>query len=588
MFKGEEMTDLQKLQKQITTLENRLRQKEKEIYSIQRIGKALSSTLHLDELLALIMQEINTLMNADRSTLYVADHERQEIWSKIALKAEVKEIRQQFGKGISGVVAATGQTINIPDAYNDERFDPSTDKRTGYRTRSILCMPVWEPLSQGEQRQIIGVVQLLNKADGHFTAEDEALLEALASQVAISIANARLYHRLEKKFSEIDLLYDFEQLLNSIHDLPATLQKVLGRTVEHLQAQQALAYFPAGGRHIFVATDHEGRSSFEAAAGVSAEWLQCTREPSAEALQRQQDLLVDYFRLPQAVNWEQGAQLISPIEIDKDNCGFLMACGVQTGQMQHFADERRILELIAQKIARAHELHTLRESLLKQERLSAIGQMMSTVVHDIRGPVNTIYGFVDLMEDPSTDAQERREFAGIIREEINSTMNMITEVLDFAKGKTNILPRKVSARDVLDRFKPRLQQMCQKSNTRVEVKGEVARLLYADVEKLNRVFYNIAKNAIEAMGEGGRLTFSVAENPDSVTFQLTDNGPGIPDEIRERLFESFVTSGKKSGTGLGLAIVKRIVEEHHGTIEIDSQPGQGATFTIHLPVYQKN
>ncbi|HFB67979.1 MAG TPA: GAF domain-containing protein, partial [Calditrichae bacterium] len=188
-------TDVQQLQQALA-------QKEKEIYSIQRIGRALSSTLRLDELLKLIMQEITVLMDADRSTLFLVDKKRGEIWSKIALKAEVKEIRLPIGKGISGYVAQTGETINIPDAYNDPRFDPSTDKRTGYRTRSILCMPVWEPMSGGKEREIMGVIQVLNKREGHFTEEDEALLETLASQVAISIANARLYQQLEKKYRE--------------------------------------------------------------------------------------------------------------------------------------------------------------------------------------------------------------------------------------------------------------------------------------------------------------------------------------------------------------------------------------------------
>jgi len=157
----------------LQNLQARLQQKEREIYSIQKIGQALSSTLHLDELLGVIMREITHLMNADRSTLYLVDRNKQEIWSKIALKAEVKEIRQKMGVGISGYVAASGEKINIPDAYQDSRFDPTTDKRTGYHTRSILCLPVWEPAtSQQQQREVLGVIQVLNKSEGHFTAED--------------------------------------------------------------------------------------------------------------------------------------------------------------------------------------------------------------------------------------------------------------------------------------------------------------------------------------------------------------------------------------------------------------------------------
>jgi len=214
--------------------------------------------------------------------------------------------------------------------------------------------------------------------------------------------------------------------------------------------------------------------------------------------------------------------------------------------------------------------------------------MMSTVAHDIRGPVNTIYGFVDLMEDQTATDAERRDYADIIRDEIKSAMNMITEVLDFAKGKISILPRKSSVSNVVKQFKPRVEQMCRQRNTRLTFDVKDDRLIYADVEKLNRVFYNITKNALEAMGEGGEFVFQVTADDQQVMFRFSDNGPGIPREIQDRLFDSFVTSGKETGTGLGLAIVKKIVDEHRGEIEIDSREGEGATFRITLPVYQKN
>jgi len=208
------------------------------------------------------------------------------------------------------------------------------------------------------------------------------------------------------------------------------------------------------------------------------------------------------------------------------------------------------------------------------------------VVHDIRGPVNTIYGFMDLIEDTGTSPSERREFAEIIRDEIKSAMNMITEVLDFAKGKTSILPRKTSVDNLVKRFTPRLRQMCQQQNTELVCNVNSSQLIYADEEKLNRVFYNITKNALEAMGEGGKFRFEVTDDNREVAFRFSDTGPGIPRDIRHRLFDSFVTSGKESGTGLGLAIVKKIVDEHHGEIEIDSREGEGATFLIKLPVHR--
>ncbi len=568
-------------------LEQALRQKEREVYSIQRIGKALSSTLQLDELLRLIVQEITTLMNADRGTLYIVDHECGEIWSKIALKAEVKEIRQTIGKGISGVVAQTGETINIPDAYQDDRFDPTTDKKTGYRTRSILCMPVWEPLSSGPDRKIIAVLQLLNKKEGVFSKEDESLLEALASQVAISISNSQLYHRLEKKFKEIDLLYELEQMLNSVEEIPGMITRILSQTASHLQAKWVLSAYPTEEEGILSASNHRGEYFFDTLPVLPNLLTELATNPSKSILQTHWADIKDYFRLNDDMDFSSDMPvLFSPIEIDEEHRGILIALDVQIGRSQQFADEQKMLELVAQKISRAHELNSLRESLLKRERLSAIGQLMSTIVHDLRGPVNTIYGFVDLMRDEESDT-EREEYADIIRNEIQSMMNMITEVLDFAKGKTNILPRKTNVVDILKQFQPRLEQICQKNHTTLQLEIDSRRMVYVDIVKLNRVFYNITKNAMEAMGRGGQFTFRVFDQDDRVVFEFVDTGPGIPQEIQNRLVESFVTSGKESGTGLGLAIVKKIVDEHSGQIEIDSHPGEGATFRIILPEYRK-
>lgn len=578
--------ELRELKAQNRRLEKALHNRERELYSIQRIGKALSSTLHLNELLNLIMQEITTLMDADRSSLFLVDHERKQIWSKIALKAEVKEIRLPLGKGISGHVAATGETINIPDAYKDSRFDPATDKRTGYRTRSILCLPVWNPAAPGDLQKIIGVIQVLNKKQGVFTREDETLLEALAGQVAISISHAWLYDRLARKFRETDLLYEVEQLLSSEYELPDIILKILHKTVAHLQAHWVLACFPVEGQYWFLGVKEGGEERFMKHAAVSLGWTDFVQHPSPAGLRDCREECRHYFGIEESLESTTLAALVLPIRFYHQDYGVLMALGLKAAEGQDFEDERIMLELMAQMISRAQEIQQLRETALKRERLSAIGQMMSTVVHDIRGPVNTIYGFMDLIEDTSTSTSERREFAAIIRDEIKSAMNMITEVLDFAKGKTSILPRKTSVDNLMKRFTLRLRQMCQQQNTELICHVNSSQLLYADEEKLNRVFYNITKNALEAMGEGGKFHFEVTDDSREVFFRFSDTGPGIPREIRHRLFDSFVTSGKESGTGLGLAIVKKIVDEHHGEIEIDSREGEGTTFLIKLPVYR--
>ncbi|NIV13747.1 MAG: GAF domain-containing protein, partial [Aliifodinibius sp.] len=144
--------------------------------------RLINSTLDLDELLQIIVKVINRNLSADRTTLFLVDKEKGEIWSKVLLGDESLFIRQAIGKGISGHVAKTGEIINIPDAYKDPRFNPEVDKKSGFRTRSILCAPVLN-----KNAEIIGVIQTLNKENGEFNSNDVRFLQALAAHVAIAI-----------------------------------------------------------------------------------------------------------------------------------------------------------------------------------------------------------------------------------------------------------------------------------------------------------------------------------------------------------------------------------------------------------------
>jgi adenylate cyclase len=160
---------------------------------------AVSSELEIDKLLQTVVAETSHAMNAERCTLFLREEGTGELWSKVAQGEQMNEIRVPRGRGIAGHVAETGETVNIPDAYRDPRFNPEVDRRTGYRTRTILCMPV-----RNEKREVVGVMQVLNKKDGVFTGDDEQLLDALGSQAAIALENSRMFEevRYMKNYSE--------------------------------------------------------------------------------------------------------------------------------------------------------------------------------------------------------------------------------------------------------------------------------------------------------------------------------------------------------------------------------------------------
>ena len=149
---------------------------------------AISTEISLDVLLAKIMNGATELLGAERSTLFLYDDKTEELWSMVAEGAGSREIRVPAGAGIAGAVVESGEVLNIPDAYADSRFNPDVDRGTGFKTRSILCIPI-----VNARNELIGVTQVLNKLDGTFTSDDERLLRAFAAQVAVALENAELF-----------------------------------------------------------------------------------------------------------------------------------------------------------------------------------------------------------------------------------------------------------------------------------------------------------------------------------------------------------------------------------------------------------
>jgi adenylate cyclase len=171
------------------------------VAALLKATASLGQSLDLEKTLSAVMNEAQKLMQADRSTLFLVSDNGKELWSKVA-KADGKtlmDLQIPIDRGIAGYVASTCQTLNITNAYEDPRFDPSVDEQTGYCTRTILCMPVY---SSGGT--LIGVTQLINKQQGTFTPSDEEFMRAFNIQAGIALENAQLFERvlLEKQYQK--------------------------------------------------------------------------------------------------------------------------------------------------------------------------------------------------------------------------------------------------------------------------------------------------------------------------------------------------------------------------------------------------
>ena len=151
---------------------------------------SVARTLDLDTLFVQVVDKISKVLKAERSTLFLIDHDTRELWSKVAQQAELTEIRIPITQGLAGYVTKTGETLNIEDAYRDSRFLSAVDEKTGFKTKRVLCAPVIN-----RKGKIIGVIEVINKKRGYFDKEDENLLQALSSQLSVALENAQLHER---------------------------------------------------------------------------------------------------------------------------------------------------------------------------------------------------------------------------------------------------------------------------------------------------------------------------------------------------------------------------------------------------------
>ncbi len=219
--------------------------------SLVEASKLLNSTLELDPLLKLILQVAAENTRADRGTIYLVDRHRNEIWSRVAQGEQMIEIRLPMTQGIAGHVASTGEIVSLENVYDDPRFDRSTDLRTGYQTKTMLCMPL-----RNKERDIIGVFQILNKKNGAFNQQDAVFLDALSTHAAIALENARLYQEaLEKKRleGEVSVAREIQQRL-----LPAKMPEFRGFEF----AAKNIPTFKVGGDYYDFLMLPDGRLAF--------------------------------------------------------------------------------------------------------------------------------------------------------------------------------------------------------------------------------------------------------------------------------------------------------------------------------------
>lgn len=247
------------------------------------------------------------------------------------------------------------------------------------------------------------------------------------------------------------------------------------------------------------------------------------------------------------------------------------------------SEDLEILEALADQASVAIENARLSEQRVMTERLSAVGRMVSSIVHDLNGPITGIQASLHLIRrDPA--GPRAGELLDLIGEEAARMVGMTREVLDYCRGRIEVRAEPIPLRLFLGRVARAVSAEMNARSIRVLVAIREDVTMMLDTERMERVFRNFLRNAAEAMPEGGEVRIGGAVAGDRLVISIADTGCGMSEEVRQRAFEPFYTSGKEGGSGLGMAIAASIISAHGGAVEIDSTPGQGTTIRVLLPL----
>jgi PAS domain S-box-containing protein len=539
----------------------------KDSQTILEVARKMTATMVLDDLLRLILNSLEDVLRAERSTLFLYDADKHELYSKIAGQVK-EEIRFPANKGIAGTAAMERRTINISDAYADPRFNPDVDRQTGYRTRCILTVPLL-----GLENQLVGVVQVLNKIEGVFNQYDKWLAETLAAQAGVALQRARLMeHYLEKKKMESRLAAakQIQSFFENSYDL---MQQC---TVEGLFAVSNRAWREALGYNEVEVT------GMPVLAIVHPDYHARYKEAVQRALEG-----ASVRNLETVFVTKSGTTLV----VDGT-----MYCGFEDGQ-----------PMLVWGIFRDISVRKQAEAALEQARLAAEdasrakSDFLANMSHEIRTPLNGIIGLTALAME--TDHwPELREYLDRIQFSGEALLSLINDILDFSKIEARKLELETipfslqdTLGDTLALMAPRADKKEKGLELACDVGSDVPDNLMGDPNRLRQIIVNLIGNALK-FTEQGEVVVTVERwngemptpEPDRQTavnlhVAVRDTGIGIPKDKIGKLFQKFTqvdasTTRKYGGTGLGLSIAQQLVELMGGRIWIASEAGKGSVF----------
>lgn len=586
-----------------------------ELETLREIGIATTGTLDLPAVLRRVLGEISRVVPYEQGMVTLHVPERGTLRIEAGTGSVVEPLvgtEMAVGQSLNGYVFTEGETVCVDDFWSSEEWLARSYRVSVQRDalRSILCAP----LRIGGQS--IGTIYLAHGKRALYQAEDIRRIERFTNQVAVAVANARLFEQVRRQIdelralnSELETMHEIGLAVGASLDPAVVLPRVLTEIRQIIPAESGyVTLLEPGGEVLRIVSD------FGFSVPQIGERIPVANSINGEIVRSRRTLRVgDYFTdpmwhprghpAPAAVAGRVRNLLGTPLVVAGSVIGTLylihgdpdIFTALDAERLEQYAAQTavavanaRLYEQIQSQVA---ELRRLNADLEAANRHKS--EFLATMSHELRTPLNAIIGFSELLADDIVIKEnERRECLNDIHSSARHLLALINDVLDVAKIESGKMEMRLHAFAVVDELKEVERVMTPlvlgNRQTLALTVAPGTPEIYADRARFRQIVLNVLSNANKFTPEGGRITVRADGVGDQVRVQVTDTGIGIQPEDAPKVFEAFrqidgSLSRRYSGTGLGLALTKRLVELQHGSIHFDSEPGRGTTFTILLP-----
>jgi len=559
----------------------------REINALLEISKAIASGLYLEDVLRLIVTVTANLMDSKICSLWILDEKDHQLKLKATQSISEEYLKERslaIGEGVVGHVALHNKPMAISNVLKEPLYkEKDLARREGLV--SMLSVPMCI------KEKVIGVINCYTSSPRSFSKMEEEMLSTVANQAAICIENSGLMETL---------------------DIDEILRQVLEGVIKHIGFDRARLYLVNERRDVLECRMAVGKG-VEKIKGIELPLTPESSIVSRSVMEKKPYVIPDAMKDPRVnpilkEKFNLHSLVVIPLLAKGKALGVIAADHTEPGRklteetldsVMTFAQQaglaiqnasmyqelKNFSQQMEEKIQKTTaDLRKTEAQLIRSEKLAALGQLAAGIAHEIRNPLTSINILIHSLRERLPSENSQQEDLKVIEEEIHRMNEIIDQFLRFAKPASPFL-EKTEIFSIFEEILQLLRPQIEKQQIVVEKEFHALPMILMDREQIKQAILNLLLNAIQAMPEGGPLKLSGQNSGDGqwVCLSIQDSGMGIQAEVLNKLFDPFVST-KEGGIGLGLSITHRIIDQHHGKIEVESTLEKGTSFTIWLPI----